>query len=140
MIVESTIEEIKRMAKEQRVSQSTIIETAIAFYLDKKDTIETASSNSGINSETAFYQKEIDFKNKEIERLQTTIENQTQLLGMASKKELLLIEDQKKPSKKNKKKSGSKPDRGVEIHPKGMNITTPKKQKKSGKKKNKKKK
>jgi hypothetical protein len=104
MLKPSTIEQIKKRAKQDGLSQANVIQLAIDFYCGQSDTKTdsdtTSGSNSGITSETAFYQKEIDFKNKEIDRLLNTLDQQNQLLGMASKRELLLIEE--KPKKKGK--------------------------------------
>ena len=101
MLSGSTIDLIKSRAATDGVSQATIIETAIDSYCN-----ETPNENRNrSNSDTSFYQKEFELKNNHIDRLLTTIDQQNQLLGMASKKELLLIEEQIPVKKKQDKKA-----------------------------------
>jgi hypothetical protein len=123
---------VKQIALSTKQSQSSVVSTAIQMLADSGD-IKADVKHDESTSLIDYFKQEIKFKNQEIEKLLETVQNQTQLLGMASKKEILLLET--KPSKKNRTKSVKE----VDITPKGSNSTTSSK-KKGGKKKHKKKK
>jgi hypothetical protein len=125
MLKGSTIDLIKSRARQDGISQATIIETAIDTYCNKTTDSETTSEKS-------FLHGEIEFKNNEINRLLETINQQNHLLAAASKKEILLIEDKKEPVKKKNKKKGKKVDRTS-----SKEGSTTKKDKKKSKKKGK---
>lgn len=112
MLSGSTIERIKSRAVSDRVSQASVIETAIESYCVNNRTnsgdSETTSSDSETTSTITFLKSEILFKNKEIESLH-------HLLVMQGKQNLTIEHQQPdnnkvdaQPKKSKSKKSKSK--------------------------------
>ena len=107
------IQQIKDLALHDKVSQSTIIARAIQCLSEGGATTSTDAPHHQSNENGSileFLKEEIQFKNREIEKLLETINQHNHLLAMF-KKEDVLIEHQpsnNKPSKKEYKKPKGK--------------------------------
>ena len=98
---------MKKISVERGLSQAKVLAMALRCLT------ESNADHTQENTDNAVFEllkEELKFKNNEIDRLLNAIDQQNQLLGMASKKELLLIEEQK-PVKMKQNKKESEVDR-----------------------------